>query len=107
MAEFLYRLGRASARRARSVLALWFAVLVVAGIAFALFGGTLSSSISIPNTPTTQVTDRLQQELPEASGGSGSVVLQTEDGSAFTPEQREAISALVEDAKGVDRKSVV
>ena len=102
MAEFLYRLGRASARRARSVLALWFAVLVVAGIAFALFGGTLSSSISIPNTPTTQVTDRLQQELPEASGGSGSVVLQTEDGSAFTPEQREAISALVEDAKGVD-----
>ena len=102
MAEFLYRLGRASARRARSVLALWFAVLVVAGVAFTLFSGTLSSAISIPDTPTTQVTDRLEQELPEASGGTGTVVLSTEDGSAFTAEQREAISALVDDAKDVD-----
>ncbi|MBD7994696.1 MMPL family transporter [Arthrobacter sp. Sa2CUA1] len=102
MAEFLYRLGQAAARRARTVLAVWIAVLAVAGIAFALFGGTLSSAISIPNTPTTQVTDRLQQELPEASGGTGSIVLQTENGSAFTAEQREAISALVEDAKALD-----
>ena len=102
MAEFLYRLGQAAARRARTVLAVWIAVLAVAGIAFALFGGTLSSAISIPNTPTTQVTDRLQQELPEASGGTGSIVLQTEDGSAFTAEQRDAISALVEDTKAVD-----
>ncbi|MCC9192040.1 MMPL family transporter [Arthrobacter sp. zg-Y916] len=102
MAEFLYRLGQAAARRARSVLALWIGVLAICGISFALFGGTLSTAISIPNTPTTQVTDRLQQELPEASGGSGSVVFQTEDGSEFTPEQRDAIAALVEDAKGVD-----
>ncbi|UPO76441.1 MMPL family transporter [Arthrobacter sp. Helios] len=102
MAEFLYRLGQAAARRARTVLAVWIAVLAVAGIAFALFGGTLSSAISIPNTPTTQVTDRLQQELPEASGGTGSIVLQTEDGSAFTAEQRDSISTLIEDAKAVD-----
>ncbi|MCC3298149.1 MMPL family transporter [Arthrobacter caoxuetaonis] len=102
MAEFLYRLGQAAARHARSVLALWIGVLAICGISFALFGGTLSTAISIPNTPTTQVTDRLQQELPEASGGSGSVVFQTEDGAEFTPEQRDAIAALVEDAKGVD-----
>ncbi|MCC3281929.1 MMPL family transporter [Arthrobacter caoxuetaonis] len=102
MAEFLYRLGQAAARHARSVLALWIGVLAICGISFALFGGTLSTAISIPNTPTTQVTDRLQQELPEASGGSGSVVFQTEDGSEFTPEQRDAIASLVEDAKGVD-----
>ncbi|KPN16274.1 MMPL family transporter [Arthrobacter sp. Edens01] len=102
MAEFLYRLGRAAAKRARSVLALWIGVLVICGAAFALFGGTLSTAISIPNTPTTQVTDRLQQELPEASGGTGSVVFQTEDGSEFTAEQREAIAALAEDAKEVD-----
>ena len=31
MAELLYRLGRASARRARTVLAAWLAVLVLAG----------------------------------------------------------------------------
>ncbi|MSR99885.1 MMPL family transporter [Arthrobacter sp. BL-252-APC-1A] len=102
MAEFLYRLGQGAARRARTVLGVWIAVLAVAGIAFALFGGTLSTAISIPNTPTTQVTDRLQQELPEASGGTGSVVFQTEDGSPFTQEQKDAIAALVTDASEVD-----
>ncbi|MER2134720.1 MAG: MMPL family transporter [Arthrobacter sp.] len=102
MAEFLYRLGQGAARRARTVLGVWIAVLAIAGIAFALFGGTLSTAISIPNTPTTQVTDRLQQELPEASGGTGSVVFQTEDGSAFTQEQKDAIAALAADASEVD-----
>ncbi|MFJ7749987.1 MMPL family transporter [Arthrobacter sp. NPDC097144] len=102
MAEFLYRLGRAAARRARTVLAVWIAVLVVAGAAFALFGGTLATAFSIPNTPTTQVTERLQEKLPQASGGAGSVIVQTEDGSAFSPEQQQEISALVTKASEVD-----
>jgi RND superfamily putative drug exporter len=102
MAEFLYRLGRAAARRARTVLAVWIAVLAVAGVAFALFGGTLATAFSIPNTPTTQVTERLQEKLPQASGGSGSVIVQTEDGSRFTQEQQQEISALVTKAAEVD-----
>ncbi|MDN3480730.1 MMPL family transporter [Arthrobacter sp. APC 3897] len=102
MAEFLFRLGAAAARRAKTVLAAWIGVLVLAGAAFALFGGTLATGFSIPNTPTTQVTDHLREKLPEASGGSGSVVVQTEDGSAFTDAQREDISALVAEAADVD-----
>ncbi|CEA09302.1 Membrane protein YdfJ [Arthrobacter saudimassiliensis] len=102
MAEFLYRLGAAAARRAKTVIGLWLALLVAAGAAFAMFGGTLATSFSIPNTPTAEVTEQLQSELPEASGGTGSVVLQTEDGSAFTPEQREQISALVAETAEVD-----
>ncbi|WP_104102373.1 MMPL family transporter [Arthrobacter sp. 08Y14] len=102
MAEFLYRLGAAAARRAKTVLAAWIGVLVLAGAAFALFGGTLATGFSIPNTPTTQVTDHLQEKLPQASGGSGSVVVQTEDGSAFTDAQRQDISALVAKAGDVD-----
>ncbi|MBO0897005.1 MMPL family transporter [Arthrobacter sunyaminii] len=102
MAEFLYRLGAAAARRAKTVLAAWIGVLVLAGAAFALFGGTLATGFSIPNTPTTQVTDHLREKLPQASGGSGSVVVQTEDGSAFTDAQREDISALVAKAGDVD-----
>ncbi|MET4060826.1 RND superfamily putative drug exporter [Arthrobacter sp. UYP6] len=102
MAEFLYRLGRAAARRARTVLAVWIAVLVLAGAAFALFGGTLATAFSIPNTPTTQVTERLQEKLPQASGGSGSVIVQTEDGSRFSEEQQQEISALVTEASNLD-----
>lgn len=102
MAEFLYRLGRAAARRARTVLTVWIAVLALAGVAFALFGGTLATAFSIPNTPTTQVTERLQEKLPQASGGSGSVIVQTEDGSPFTAEQQQQIAALVAKAADID-----
>ncbi|MCC3275442.1 MMPL family transporter [Arthrobacter sp. zg-Y20] len=102
MAEFLYRLGAAAARRAKTVLAAWIGVLVVAGGAFMLFGGTLATGFSIPDTPTTQVTNHLQEKLPQASGGSGSVVVSTEDGSAFTDAQKQDISALITEAADID-----
>ncbi|ARK03496.1 RND transporter [Cellulosimicrobium sp. TH-20] len=102
MAELLYRLGRACARRARTVLAAWLAVLVLAGAAFVAFGGTLASSFSIPGTPTADVTERLQTALPEASGGSGTIVFATEDGAPFTPEQEAAIADRFAAAEEVD-----
>ena len=52
MAEFLYRLGRWSARHARRVALGWFAALLAAGAAYLAFGGTLVQSFSIPDTPT-------------------------------------------------------
>ncbi|WP_298459421.1 MMPL family transporter [uncultured Cellulomonas sp.] len=102
MAELLHRLGRASARHARTVIAVWIAVLVLAGGAYAVGAGTLTSGFAIPGTPTTQVTDQLRSALPEASGGTGTVVLSTEDGTAFTAEQQAEISALIADVTDVD-----
>jgi RND superfamily putative drug exporter len=107
MAELLYRLGRFAARRARTVIAVWLAILVIAGGAFAVAGGTLSTSISIPGTPTTEVTDRLADEFPEASGGTGTVVLQSEDGAAFTPEQQAQIAERLAEAAEVDGVTAV
>ncbi len=92
MATFLYRLGRFCARRARLVVVLWVAVLALAGGAYALGHGTLSSAVTIPGTATAQVTDQLKAALPAASGGSGTVVFHTADGRAFTEQQRTAIS---------------
>src|SRR5690606_21923555 len=80
-------------------------VLVAAGGAFAAFGGTLSTAIDIPGTPTAEVTDRLQDEFPEAAGGQGTVVLHTEDGAEFTEEQRAALTdvfAAVGEVDGVE-----
>ncbi|GGJ50357.1 MMPL family transporter [Glutamicibacter ardleyensis] len=102
MAEFLYRLGRGSARHARKILAAWFAVLLAVGVAFALGGGTLSNAMSIPGTPTAQVTDKLAEKFPEASGGTGSVVAQTSDGRAFTPAQEKAISKIITKATTIN-----
>ncbi|MFW6640668.1 MMPL family transporter [Nocardiopsis algeriensis] len=98
MAEFLYRLGSGAARRAWAVIALWLAVLVAAGAAFAFFSGELEESFSIPGTPTSEVSDRLSEEFSGLGGGTGTVVLRTDDGSAFTEEQRSAISESVAEA---------
>jgi RND superfamily putative drug exporter len=102
MAELLYRVGRACARRARAVIAAWVAVLVLASGAFALFGGTLASSFDIPGTPTAQVTQKLQDALPDASGGTGRVVVRTTAGTPFTDAQRAAITDRVARAAAVD-----
>lgn len=102
MAELLYRLGLAAARRTRLVVAAWLVVLLVAGGAFAAFGGTLTNSFTIPGTPTQEVTDRLEAELPQAAGGTGTVVLTTTDDEPFTAEQRAEVADRLAQAAEVD-----
>lgn len=102
MAEVLYRLGRLAARRPRTVVLVWAAVLALAGAAYAVGSGTLAANVTIPGTPTAAVTDRLAAEFPEASGGTGTVVLRTEDGSSFTPEQQAAVADRIAAASGIE-----
>jgi RND superfamily putative drug exporter len=101
MAELLFRIGRAAARRAKTVIAVWVLVLAAAGAAYALFGGTLTTAITIPDTPTAEVTDRLAEEFPEAAGGTGTIVFRAEDG-AFTTGQQQAITAALAEAAEVE-----
>ncbi|QDW62055.1 MMPL family transporter [Oerskovia sp. KBS0722] len=107
MAEFLYRVGRWSARRAKTVIVAWLAILAAAGVAFALGAGTLATTFSIPGTPTAEVTDRLQSDFPDASGGTGTVVVQSADGEELTAAQQDEIAGLVADASKVDGVSAV
>ena len=79
MATLLYRLGLGAARRPLLVILAWVLALALAVGGFLAFGGTLSSTVTIPGTPTAQVTDRLKEEFPEASRGRGQVVFTTED----------------------------
>ncbi|XNY99640.1 MMPL family transporter [Micrococcus luteus] len=102
MAQLLYRLGITSARRPFVAIIAWVLALTLAVGSFLAFGGTLSSAVTIPNTPTAQLTDRLQREFPEAAKGSGSVVFATEDGSEFTRAQRQEIAKLMKEVEGVD-----
>jgi RND superfamily putative drug exporter len=102
MASLLYRLGRFSARRAWLVIVAWVVVLGLAGGAFALFGGTLTSAVSIPGTATQAVSDELSEKFPAASGGRGTVVFTTTDDSAFTEEQKTAIGDLLTDTVELD-----
>ncbi|MEU3308061.1 MMPL family transporter [Nocardiopsis sp. NPDC006832] len=102
MAELLYRLGRASARHARIVIALWLALLVAAGGAFFLFSGELEDGFSIPGTATDQVNQRLKTEFEGMGGGAGTIIYETDDGEPFGDEQKEAIGERVDLATEVD-----
>ncbi|ROS75432.1 MMPL family transporter [Cellulomonas sp. PhB143] len=102
MAELLYRLGRGAARHLRVVIAAWLAVLVLAGVGYVVGHGTLSDSFSIPGTPTQEVTDQLAKEMPAAAGGTGTVVLTTDDGKAFTDSEQKQISDAVTEVGKID-----
>jgi RND superfamily putative drug exporter len=88
MAGLLYRLGRSSARQPWRVVGAWLVALLVAGAAYVALAGTLVSTVSIPGTATDRLTQRLQDELPGSSGGTGTVVFSTGDGAPFDDAQR-------------------
>jgi RND superfamily putative drug exporter len=95
MAELLYRIGRIAARRRLAVVATWIATLAVVVGAFAAFGKTPSSEISIPGTPTAVVTEHLAASMPGTAGANGTVVFSTRDGSPFTDAQKAAVAEAV------------
>lgn len=105
MARLLYRLGAFAARRAKTVIAGWFVLLLAAVAAFAGFGGQLNDQINLPDLETTQVADRLAEELPDASGGAANTVFRTTDGQAFTEEQIQDIESLLNQVEEHDAVS--
>ena len=102
MAELLYRIGRIAASRRLAVLASWIAILAVAVAAFAAFGKTPSSEISIPGTPTAVVTEQLAASMPGIAGATGQPTsrssthwstssARSRPGSGSTPARRKAM----------------
>ncbi len=80
MAVLLYRLGRFAAHRRWVVLALWLVILAAVGGAAAGFGGKMSDSFSIPNTPAQNAIDELSSRIPGSGGSTGRIVFRAPDG---------------------------
>ena len=99
MAELLHRLGTFAARRAWTVIIAWLVILGIAVGGFLIGFKGLSSSFDIPGTASGEVIAELEDQLPDFSGASGTVVFHSTDGSALTDEQRAEITALAESAK--------
>ncbi|NKX53658.1 MMPL family transporter [Arthrobacter mobilis] len=94
MASWLYSLGTLAARKRWWFIAAWLAVMVAVGGSVAAFGGTLTNSFTIPGTPAQQVLDRLKTDLPESSGGLGTIVFRTEDGRPFSDHHQAAVEKI-------------
>lgn len=104
MAELLHRLGTFAARRAWAVIVAWVVILGIAVGGFLVGFKGLNSSFDIPGTASGEVIADLQEQLPDFSGASGTVVFHTTDGTAFTDEQQAEITALA--ASGRDLPDV-
>lgn len=103
MASFLYRLGRAAAHFRWWFISAWVAVIAIVAICASMFMGTLTNQFSIPGTETQQTLDRLKEEMPDAAGGSGTIVFQTQDGGEFTEEQRAEIGRALGELAALDQ----
>ena len=89
MSTALYRLGRWCATHARRVLVLWLVLLVGVGVLAGTIGKPLGNGFTIPGADFETVRQELGEQIPEASGGFGTVVLSSD--TAFTPAQRAAV----------------
>jgi len=87
MATLLYRLGRFSFRRRGRVVALWLLLLALLGGAAAAFNGATTDKFEMPGTESQRAMDALKKDFPQASGGTGSIVIAAPEGKRLTPRQ--------------------
>ncbi|GHJ05979.1 membrane protein [Micromonospora humidisoli] len=99
MATLLYRLGRASLRRRRLVIAVWLVVLVGLGIAAATLRGPTASNFTMPGTESQQALDLLAERFPAASGATGTIAVKAPaDGQLTTPDGQAVVKGVVQEA---------
>lgn len=102
MASLLYRLGRAAFTHRRIVVSVWVLVLAVLGGSALAFGGSTSSSITIPGTEAQRALDQLQREFPQAGGATGTIVVRAPAGQSITSmAARTAVLATTKQAAGL------
>jgi len=81
MSSFLYRIGRASYRARRRVVAAWLLVLVLLGALAFTIGGKFDDSFKIPNAASTIALDQLKATFPEAADATATILITVPEGS--------------------------
>jgi putative drug exporter of the RND superfamily len=96
MSKFLYALGKKAYDKPWAFIFSWIVILGIVATVLGINGVHISSEMRIEGTKAQQVMDKLKQELPQASGGSGSVVFNVPTGERLdTPERLNAIMKAV------------
>jgi RND superfamily putative drug exporter len=98
----LYRVGGAAFRRRGVLLVLWLLALAVPIVGVAANGIQVSSELKIDNTQAQAVLDRVEQELPSASGGQVSAVFVASDGRLDDPATTEAVTSAIAEVYELD-----
>ena len=101
MATFLYRLGKASYRRAGRVLGAWLVALIaIGGIGFG-FAGQTDEEFRIPGSESQEAFDRLEAVFPAFAGASAQAVLVAPEGERL--DHGEYRAAIIRLTSAIDR----
>ena len=100
MAALLHRVGRWSAQHRWTAVISWLVIIALAVGGTLAFSQPLSDDFTVPGSRFQQVLDELEEEIPDAAGGIGTVVFSTED--TFTDEQRTAVADVTAEWSGLD-----
>lgn len=107
MATYLYRIGKFAYRRKGVVLALWLAILVLAGVGAATLSGPTANSFSIPGTPAQAALDLQSERFGDAEDPLNAVtaqyVFQAPNGESLdTPAYTAAMDATIAEIDKID-----
>ncbi|MDD9206464.1 MMPL family transporter, partial [Georgenia sp. 10Sc9-8] len=94
MAALLHRIGGWSARHRWAAVLTWLLIIALAATGAATLSQTLSDEFTIPGSRFQTVLEELEEEIPEAAGGIGTVTFSAEGG--FSEEQRQAVADVTE-----------
>ena len=95
MASLLHRWGLAAARRPVAFVLAWVLLLAAAVGAMTTFAKPLSNEFEIPDSEFGRVLDQLGDEIPAVAGGSGTVVVHSQDG--FDAQQKAALRDVMDE----------
>src|SRR4051794_9351217 len=84
MATVLYRLGRWTFDRRRTVVAIWVAVVVGLAVLASALGGHVSNSFSVPGTESQRALNLLNKEFPGSGGAIARIVFAAPPGHRVT-----------------------
>ncbi|MFM9331959.1 MMPL family transporter [Paenibacillus mesotrionivorans] len=103
MSTFLYKIGRKAYDKPWYFISAWIVVLAVVVSLLGINGIHMSTEFKMEGTESQKVLDKLEKELPEASGGQASVVFTVPEGQRLdTPEHIAAMTKAVNKVYGMD-----
>ncbi|MEE6282811.1 MMPL family transporter [Georgenia sunbinii] len=100
MAALLHRVGRWSAQHRWTAVISWLVIIALAVGGTLAFSQPLGDEFTVPDSRFQQVLDELEEEIPDAAGGIGTVTFTADD--AFTDEQRAAVAEVTEEWTDLD-----
>ncbi|HVM55120.1 MAG TPA: MMPL family transporter [Acidimicrobiales bacterium] len=96
MSEFLFRLGRLTARHPYRTLTVWLLIGLAVFSLKSSFGGEVSNDFRVPGVEAQRARDLLKERFPTQSGSAGQVVFHVPGGRLDEPARKAELAASLE-----------